>query len=85
MQLPEEPGRMQEVIVDDATRVYKTPKCGWNGMIRRVIQYGFIKMKKPPEFNATGNEQWSGPNGVIVQLMNYAGISGWRQKKLYVR
>ena len=33
---------MQEVIVDGATRVYKTPKCGWNGMIRRVIQYGFI-------------------------------------------
>ena len=59
---------MQEVIVDGNTRVYQTPRCGWNSMIRRVIQYGYIKMGQPAERDEFHNNNWRGPNGVIDAL-----------------
>ena len=67
---------------DNGTRVYRTPKMGWNSRVRRVVQYGFIKLGMPSEFNEFGNNQWRGPHGLIKKLQDYADISGWRSKKI---
>ena len=73
---------MREIIVDQATRAYRTPKCGWNGLVRRVIQFGYMQMGLVPEYDDYGNNLWRGPNGVVQQLQNYAGTSGTRNKKV---
>ena len=73
---------LNEIVVDPQTRVYTTPRCGWNAMVRRVIQYGFIRMGKPAERNEFGNNVWRGPTGVIAKLQKFAGTSGPRNKLL---
>ena len=39
-------------------------------------------MGSPPQFDDNENEVWSGPDGVVQQLQNYAGTCGWRNKKV---
>ena len=80
---------LEEIIVNDnndneriACTIYRTPKTGWNGLVRRVVQHGYNRMGRPPRLNAHGNNLWSGPNGVISQLQEYAGTSGWRNRKV---
>ena len=45
---------LHEIIINPRTRLHSTPKCGWNGMVRRVIQCGFISMGKPAERDQFG-------------------------------
>ena len=72
---------LQEVVVDQETRVYRMPNCGWNGMLRRVMQYKFQQMGMPQERDEYGNERWRGPTGVIKHILDWAGTSGWRSRK----
>ena len=54
-------------------------------LVRRVIQYAYIKMGKPPEYNQVGQNKWKdreGRPGLIEQIQNYVGVSGWRSVKL---
>ena len=72
----------QEIILDNNRRVYRTPRMGWDSMVRRVVQYGYEKMQKPSEYDEFGRPQWRGVDGVISQLQRYAGLTGWRSKKV---
>ena len=73
---------LHEVVVDAETRVYRTPNSGWDGMVRRVVQYKYAMLDMPKQFNRFGKEVWSGPDGVIQYIQNWAGTSGWRNKKV---
>ena len=55
---------------------------GWNSAARRVVQYAYNKMDRPAEYDEFGNPQWRGPSGVISALQTYAGVHGWRSKKV---
>ena len=72
----------QELILENNVRVYRSPKMGWNSLTRRVVQHGYLRMNCPSEYDENGNHQWSGNNGVISQLQNFAGITGWRSRKV---
>ena len=39
-------------------------------------------MKKPDEYDEFGRHQWRGDHGVISQLQIYAGVHGWRSRKM---
>ena len=67
----------QSIMLDNNRRVYRTPRMGWDSLSRRVVQYGYEKMQKPPEYDDLGRPQWKGEDGVISQLQKYAGLTGW--------
>ena len=53
---------------------------GWNAGSRRAVQYGYNLLGQPPQFH-NGVDQWRGPHGVISKLLEYARLSGTRQRK----